>query len=86
MNILINLDCDDFVYINNDLFRRTIFHSYLNSLNKAFLKINNIRMIKKLTNKNARNTVNSNQSWNHTNDKFIGYGAIKKQKMSDELK
>lgn len=30
--------------------------------------------------------MNSNQSWNHTNDKFIEYSAIKKQKNNDELK
>ena len=86
LNILINLDCVDFAYINDDLFRRTIFHSSSNLSNKESKKINNKLLTDQLANKDSSDSVNSNQSWNHTNEKFTRYGGIEQQRMCDEVK
>ena len=42
LNLLNNLDCFDFsyIYIYDNLFRKTNFHSHLKLLNKESLKIN----------------------------------------------
>ena len=36
--------------------------------------------------KNSDDSVNSNQNWNYTNDKFTGYGGMELQRRCDEIK
>ena len=73
LNLLRNFYCVDFAYINDYIFRKTIFHSYLNSL-----KINNDSLINKLEIKNSTDSVNSNLNRNYTNDNFTGYDDMER--------
>ena len=93
MNLLNILDCLDFSYIYDNLFRKTNFHTNLKSLNKESLKINQESLkinqdslVNEMETKNSADSVNSNQSWNKTNDQFTGYGGIETQRRCDETK
>ena len=93
MNLLNILNCLDFSYIYDNLFRKTNFHTNLKSLNKESLKINQESLkinqdslVNEMETKNSADSVNSNQSWNKTNDEFTGFGGMKTNKMCDEVK
>ena len=64
LNLRNNLDCLDFSYIDDNLFRKTKFHSHLKSLNKESSKINQEFLLNKMETKNSDDSVNYNQSWN----------------------
>ena len=77
LNLLNNLDCLDFSYIYDSLFRKTKLHSHLKSLNNESLKINQIFLLNKMETKNIADSMNSNRSCNRTNDEFTSFGGIK---------
>ena len=75
-----------FSYIDDNLFRKTKFHSHLKSLNKKSLKINQDCLLNKIETKNSADSVNYNQSWNKTIDEFTRFGGMETQRMRDEVK
>ena len=92
MNLLNILDCLDFSYIYDNLFRKTNFHTNLKSLNKESLKINQESLkinqdslVNEMETKNSADSVNSNQSWNKTNEEFTGYSGMETHRMCNKV-
>ena len=92
MNLLKNLECVYFVYINDNLFRKTNFHTNLKSLNKESLKINQESLkinqdslVNEMETKNSADSVNSNQSWDKTNDEFTSYSGMETHRMCNKV-
>ena len=92
MNLLNILDCLDFSYIYDNLFRKTNFHTNLKSLNKESLKINQESLkinqdslVNEMETKNSADSVNSNQSWDKTNDEFTSYSGMETHRMCNKV-
>ena len=84
-NLLINLDCLDFSYEYYNLFQEITFHLHLITFKKKLIKVNKDLLSHENDTQNPDDSVNSNQYWNYTNDKFTGYGGFELQRRCDEF-
>ena len=82
---MINLDNLIFSYEYDYLFQETTFHSHLIKLKKELIKVNKGLLPHKNDTQNSDDSLNSNQDWNYTNDKFTGYGGFELQRRCDEF-
>ena len=83
--LLINLDWLDFSYEYDNLFQKTLSFK-VNNIKRGINKVNPDLLSNINDTKNSDDSVNSNQNWNYTYDKFTGYGGIELQRRCDEIK
>ena len=62
------------------------FPFIFNHIKKESLKINHDFLSNRMESKNSDDSVNSNQSWNKTNDQLTGYGDFETQRRCHDTK